>query len=181
VLGSGEPERKKIAVDAVTTVKAGWYADPLRDDVLRWWDGEGWSRHTSGEPTEAPDAAPFDGADLPAPDPDADTMWDLADVEECLRTAALWQDAATRIRDLVAHAPAVVHVVVDELAPIVIDTRYRAYGWRYPLTGLPPAPQRVVVEVVPSAPLAPTVFGMRNGAVTDLLDVLEGLARAEAA
>lgn len=168
-------------MDAVTTVTAGWYADPLRDDVLRWWDGEGWSRHTSGEPTGVPDAAPFDGAHLPAPDPHHAPTWDLADVEECLRIAALWRDAATRIRDLVAHTPAVVHVAVDDLAPIVIDTRYRAYGWRYPLTGLPPTPQLVAVEVVPSAPLAPTVFGMRHGAVVDLLSVLDELARAETA
>jgi hypothetical protein len=160
VLGPGEPERKKFAVDAVTMVKAGWYADPLRDDVLRWWDGDGWSRHTSDEHTGAPESAAFDGAHLPAPDPHAVPAWDLADVEECLRTAALWRDTATRIRELVAHAPAVVNVVVDDLAP---------------------SPQRIAVEVVPSAPLAPTVFGMRNGAVADLLDVLEELARAEAA
>jgi hypothetical protein len=180
-LGPGEPEREKLAVDAVTMTPAGWYADPVREAVLRWWDGDGWSRHTSGEPTRAPELTPFDGADLPAPDPDLVPAWDLADVEECLRIAALWRDTATRIRGLVAHTPAVVNIVVDDLAPIVIDTRYRAYGWRYPLTGLPPAPERILVEIVPSAPLAPTVFGMRNGAVTELLDVIEELARAEAA
>ncbi len=159
-------------------VPAGWYADPLRDDVLRWWDGVAWSRHTADEPTRAPEDVGFDGADLPAPDPDSSAAWDLADVEECLRVAALWRDTATRIRWL-GHRTAVVHVTVDDLAPLVIDTRYRAYGWRYPLAGLPPAPIRIAVEVVPSAPLAPTVFAMRNGAVADLLDLMDRLARAE--
>lgn len=160
---------------------AGWYADPLRVDVLRWWDGAGWSRHTGDEPARAPEGTPFDAAGLPAPDPHRLVAWEPLDPDEARRVSALWRDAATRIRQLVDHRTAVVHVVVDELAPIVIDTRYRAYGWRYPLTGLPPSPRRVAVEVVPSAPLAPTVFGMRNGAVRDLLDVLEELARADAA
>jgi hypothetical protein len=167
-------------VDAVP-VTAGWYADPLRVDVLRWWDGDGWSRHTAADATGAPEVAPFDASGLPAPDPEQAAAWDPVEAEESRRVAGLWRDAATRIRDLVERRTAVVHVTVDELAPIVIDTRYRAYGWRYPLTGLPPSPQRIAIDVVPSAPLAPTVFGMRNGAVAELLDVLEELARAEAA
>lgn len=167
-------------MDAVP-VTAGWYADPLRVAVLRWWTGEGWSGHTSDDATAAPDPVPFDGAGLPAPDPAQTGGWDSPDAAESLRVAGLWREAAGRIRDLVARRTAVVHVLVDDLAPIVIDTRYRAYGWRYPLAGLPPSPQRIAVEVVPSAPLAPTVFGMRNGAVAELLDLLEHLAQVEAA
>ena len=167
-------------MDAVP-VRAGWYADPLRVAVLRWWTGDGWAGDTSDDAAAAPGVAPFDGAALPAPDPAQADGWDPADAAESLRVAGLWRDAAERIRDLVARRTAVVHVRVDDLAPIVIDTRYRAYGWRYPLAGLPPSPRRVAVDVVPSAPLAPTVFGMRNGAVTELLGVLESLGRAEAA
>lgn len=163
------------------TVPAGWYADPLRVDVLRWWDGAGWSRHTGDEVARVPEVAPFDARGLPAPDPHRSVRWEPVDPRERRRVAGLWRDAAARIRELVAHRTAVVHVVVDELAPIVIDTRYRAYGWRYPLAGLPPSPRRVVVQVAASAPLAPTVFGMPNGAVADLLNVLDELARSASA
>jgi hypothetical protein len=166
-------------VDAVVIpVPAGWYDNPVGDDALRWWDGSGWSRHTSDRATAAPIETRVDLAALPAPDPDA-LGWDLADVEECLRIAALWRDTADRIREVVAHRTALVHVEIDRLPPIVIDTRYRAYGWRYPLAGLPPAPVEVRVAVQAQAPLAPTVFAMRHGAVADLVGVFEELARAE--
>lgn len=32
---------------AASTLEAGWYQDPGQPDQYRWWDGQGWTEHTS--------------------------------------------------------------------------------------------------------------------------------------
>jgi len=37
---------------------AGWYPDPVSEELLRWWDGAGWREETVPRPQTAPAAAP---------------------------------------------------------------------------------------------------------------------------
>ena len=34
--------------------KPGWYTDPSLASVVRWWDGQGWTRHTAPNDARVP-------------------------------------------------------------------------------------------------------------------------------
>jgi hypothetical protein len=40
------------------TAPAGWYPDPMRPDLVRWWDGVAWSEHAVRQPWTPPAPAP---------------------------------------------------------------------------------------------------------------------------
>lgn len=43
-----ETEERPLAGDAPpASAAAGWYADPRREERLRYWDGDGWTAHTA--------------------------------------------------------------------------------------------------------------------------------------
>jgi hypothetical protein len=154
-----------------TAPEAGWYPDPLGTRWLRWWDADGWTEHLADRDGAAP-APGFAGLNLPAPDPDAEIV-----IPEPIVTWADWSIVAERVREVMATGrPRIVHVQLDDLDPIVIDTRYHAYGWTGEIADLPRWVRRADLVVQLQAPLAPTVFGMRSGPVEELLAVL--VARA---
>jgi len=154
-----------IAVDA----PAGWYADPLGDAVLRWWDETGWTEHTSAVGGPAPQRS-FSGAQLPAPDPGAAPV-----IPPVVRVPGTdWRALAAELRALDArNRPTVVHLELDDLDPIVVDIRYHAYGWRRPLSELPALAHRAEIVEQHDAPLAPTVFQEHSGPLTELVELLE--------
>ncbi|AYF98887.1 DUF2510 domain-containing protein [Protaetiibacter intestinalis] len=53
--------RELVSLSAAAPV-AAWYPDPTDADLLRWWDGLGWTSHTRPRPAQPP-------ASLPMPDP----------------------------------------------------------------------------------------------------------------
>lgn len=52
----------------MTTVEAGWYADPEDATRWRWWDGEGWTEHTTGALDDPPSDAVVDEPAAPPVD-----------------------------------------------------------------------------------------------------------------
>jgi hypothetical protein len=148
--------------------RAGWYPDPLGSSFLRWWVDGAWTQHTALV-DGAPPPEGFFGLNLPAPDPDAEIV-----VPEPRPDWADWADIAEEVRALVTTPrPMVVHLCLDDLEPIVIDTRYQAFGWVRELDELPRWVYRAEIEVQERAPLAPTVFSMPNGALTQLLAAID--------
>lgn len=161
-------------MSTVSTVPpAGWYPDPLGDPVLRWWDDRGWTEHTALDERAIPDAG-FHLGELPAPDPEAEMV-----VPEFAPARWVdWREVVGRVRELVAGArPSIAHLLLDDHDPIVIDTRYRAYGWTRELDELPRWALRADIVLQRRAPLAPTVFSMRSGALAELVATLAARAR----
>jgi len=151
---------------------AGWYPDPLGEPVLRWWDDRGWTEHTALDEDAVPDGSSRLHA-LPAPDPEAEVVVP----EPALASWADWRQVARRVRELAAGArPSIAHLVLDDRDPIVIDTRYHAYGWTRPLDALPRWVLHADVVLQLRAPIAPTVFSMRSGSIAELVTALESRA-----
>lgn len=48
--GSGEPIAALVAEPVPAQVAAGWYADPLDESQVRWWDGSAWTEHLQNKP-----------------------------------------------------------------------------------------------------------------------------------
>jgi hypothetical protein len=151
--------------------RAGWYPDPLGTSFLRWWDVIGWTQHTALVDGAPPPTGWF-GLDLPAPDPDADLV-----VPEARPAWADWTAVAAEVRGIASTPhPLVVHLQLDDLEPVVIDTRYQAYGWVRPIAELPRWVFRAEVIVQPRAPLAPTVFALQSGPLAQLIAELDARA-----
>ncbi len=50
----------------LTAPVAGWYPDPVSDELLRWWDGAGWQEQTQPRPAVEERAAAHVGEPLPS-------------------------------------------------------------------------------------------------------------------
>ena len=152
---------------------AGWYPDPLGEPVLRWWGDGGWTEHTALDENAVPDGG-FHLQHLPAPDPSGEGV-----VPEPSPVAWTdWTAVARRVRELAVDPhPRIAHLRLGGDDPIVLDTRYRAYGWTRPLSELPRWRRDVDILLLQRAPLAPTVFSLRSGPIEDLVAALDALGR----
>jgi Protein of unknown function (DUF2510) len=169
------------------TRREGWYADPLGQADLRWWDSQSWttqvtaSRSKDSRPTAEPRPAPLQWAEdeLPANEraedtnrsapptkqPSTEPKLALGAKPESTKgepepTAQGGPDWSPLTVALLAAGDNIVTASAATIPTIVIDMAERTYWWDQPLDSFPSYPVDLIVHSIPRADaLKPTVAG----------------------
>jgi hypothetical protein len=165
----------------------GWYADPLGQADLRWWDSHNWttqvtaSRSKDTRSTAAPRATSLQWADddLPARESTDSIPRNAAPVEQPLaepklalgtkpestdkkpestgKSGADWSPLALA---LLTAGDKIVTATAAALPTITIDMVERTYWWEQPLERFPAGPVDLVVHSIPRGDaIKPSVAG----------------------
>jgi hypothetical protein len=165
------------------TRREGWYADPLGQADLRWWDSQNWTTQTTSSraTTSRPGANPLQWAEdeLPAPkpasngarvsppmaQPAADSKFALdatlgAPAPAPEPSVAGGPDWSPLMRALLTAGDAIVTATAQSLPTITIDMAQHTYWWDWSLDSFPAHPVDLVVNTVARSDAAnPAVAG----------------------
>jgi hypothetical protein len=156
------------------TRRAGWYADPLGQADLRWWDSQNWTPQTTSSRAAAsrPSAAPLQWADdesqprkpsgsadrlpPPAPHPTAAPKFALGStrVDDGPTPSASvpgGPDWSPLMLALVRAGDNIVTASAASLPTITVDMTERTYWWDLALDSFPAHPVDLVVHSIPRA------------------------------
>jgi hypothetical protein len=174
------------------TRREGWYADPLGEADLRWWDSQNWTtqvtsaRNEGSRPTAAPRSTPLPTPlqwaedDVPAPQPvgtarvsppmahpAADPKFALGSkpanvTAEPVPTIALGPDWGQLMRALLTAGGNIVTATATGIPTITIDMVERIYWWDLSLDSFPAHPIDLVVHSTPRADAATPAVAGRH-------------------
>jgi Protein of unknown function (DUF2510) len=155
------------------TRREGWYADPLGQADLRWWDSQNWTTQTTSSraASSRPSAAPLQWADEPtpreasssanrlpppAPRPAAEPKFALGSTSASEGTGASARvpggpDWSPLMLALVRAGDNIVTASAASLPTITVDMAERTYWWDLALDSFPAHPVDLVVHSIPRA------------------------------
>ena len=170
------------------TRREGWYADPLGQADLRWWDSQNWttqvttaSRRSESGAIGAPNPTPLQWADDEPPAPEAFGSRNRLSppsahppAEPKFALGAKFATSAPDAEPVIAGGPdwselalallaagnSVVTATAASIPPITIDMVQRSYWWDLSLDSFPAHPVDLVLETTPrSSATTPPVAG----------------------